>query len=325
MMMSFPYVHHVVLDEVQNYRSEDGDWLEKARALVRQHCQNPEHDSGLVSDYDSKLDCSSSDSDSELEERDPTSCSPPTAESSIQLKNDEDEGCTRDTTSESDSGSEIDAFECISKPSDIDRDHSSPGSLWIFIDKDQVNHDYPTGIPEEIYQEPSSYLTKVIRNSKRKISNWAKSYLSDRSAREIEMGHNFDGEKPVFKSYSRGEEMAALKEVLLSLFKEGYSERDIAVLYSKEDCIPERHDLCSQLQLPEIEDAEGNDSECVVFSTFRKYSGLERPVVILVNIAASLPYRSSRKASIYCAITRAIVKVVSLEERKGRKRKHQCN
>lgn len=53
MMMSFPNVHHVILDEVQNYRSEDGDWLEKARTLVLQHCPNPRHDSGVVSDYDS--------------------------------------------------------------------------------------------------------------------------------------------------------------------------------------------------------------------------------------------------------------------------------
>ena len=142
---------------------------------------------------------------------------------------------------------------------------------------------------------------------------------------QIEMGHDFDGEKPIFKRYSRGEEMAALKEVVLSLFKEGYSERDIAILYSKEDCIPKRQDLCSQMRLPEVVDAEGNDSECVLVSTFRKYSGLERPVVILVNITASLPYRSSPAASIYCAITRAMVKVVSLEERKERKRKHQRN
>ena len=80
------------------------------------------------------------------------------------------------------------------------------------------------------------------------------------------------------------------------------------------------------MRLPEVVDAEGNASECVLVSTFRKYSGLERPVVILVNITASLPYRSSRPAaSIYCAITRAMVKVVSLEERKERKRKHQRN
>ena len=328
MMMSFPDVKHVVLDEVQNYRRENGDWLQKARTLALQHCRDRDQghqDSGLVLDYDSKLDGISSDSDSEMEESDPTSYSPPTAESSVHLKNDKDEGSTRDTTSESDSGSELDRFECrISKPSDTDRVNSGQGFLWIFIDKNQVNHGYPTGIPNEIHQHPSFYLTKVIRNSKQ-ISNWAKSYLSDNSARQIEMGHDFDGEKPIFKRYSRGEEMASLKEVLLSLFKEGYSERDIAILYSKEDCIPKRQDLCSQMRLPEVVDAEGNDSECLLVSTFRKYSGLERPVVILVNIIASLPYRSSPTASIYCAITRAMVKVISLEQRKERKRKHQRN
>lgn len=328
MMMPFQDVKHVVLDEVQNYRSENGDWLQKARTLALQHYRDRDQgyqDFGLVVDDDSKLDGSSSDSDSEMEEPDPTSCSPPTTESSVQLKNDKDERSTRDITSESDSGSEIDRFESrISKPGDTDRVNSGPGSLWIFIDKNQVNHGYPTGIPDEIHQNPCFYLTKVIRNSKQ-ISNCAKTYLSDNSARQIEMGHDFDGEKPIFKRYSRGEEMAALKEVLLSLFKEGYSERDIAILYSKEDCIPKRQDLCSQMRLPEVVDAEGNDSECLLVSTFRKYSGLERPVVILVNITASLPHRSSPTASIYCAITRAMVKVISLDERKERKRRHQRN
>ena len=322
MMMSFPNVHHVILDEVQNYRSEDGDWLEKARTLVLQHCPNPRHDSGVVSDYDSKLDYSSSDSDSEMD-FDPTSRSSPTAESSFQFKTGQHEESTRNTTSDSDSDSDTDLSESrVSKPRDTDCANSGRGSLWIFIDRDQVNHNYPTGIPDDIYQQPTFYLTKVIRNSKR-ISNWAKRFLSENSARQIEMGHDFDGEEPIIKRYTRGEQMAALKEVLLSLLTEGYSERDIAILYGKEDCIPERKYLCSQLNLPEVVDAYGNDSECVLVSTFRKYSGLERPLVILVNIAASLPYRSAPNASIYCAITRAIVKVVSLEERKGQKRKHQ--
>ena len=107
MMMSFPNVHHVILDEIQNYRSEDGDWLEKARTLVLPHCPNPRHDSGVVSDYDSKLDYSSSDSDSEMD-FDPTSRSSPTAESSFQVKTGQHEESARNTTSDSDSDPDTD-------------------------------------------------------------------------------------------------------------------------------------------------------------------------------------------------------------------------
>ena len=33
---SFPQIEHVILDEVQNFQAKDGDWLKKARKLVRQ-------------------------------------------------------------------------------------------------------------------------------------------------------------------------------------------------------------------------------------------------------------------------------------------------
>ena len=314
--MSFPDVHHVILDEVQSYRSEGGDWLKKARTLVLQRSPNPRHESGFVLDCDSELNYSSSDSNSEMD-LDPPSLSLPTAESSFQLKTGQHGESEQDTTSDSDSYFDKDLAQSrVTKPRDTDCAISGRGWLWIFIDKDQLNHYYPTGIPDEIGQHPSFYLTKVIRNSKR-ISDCAKNFLSKTSARQIEMGHDFDGEKPIIKSYAKGKQMAKLKEVFLSLLREGYSEGDIAILYGKEDCIPDRNDICRQLNLPQVVDACENDCERVLVSTLRKYSGLERPLVILVNIAASLPYRSAPKASMYCAITRAMIKVVSVEEIKG--------
>ena len=35
MTCEFPDVKHVIMDEVQNFRAEDGDWLREARRLVR--------------------------------------------------------------------------------------------------------------------------------------------------------------------------------------------------------------------------------------------------------------------------------------------------
>ena len=43
MKENFPQIRHVILDEVQNFQAKDGDWLEKARGLVKQsqHTDGP--------------------------------------------------------------------------------------------------------------------------------------------------------------------------------------------------------------------------------------------------------------------------------------------
>ena len=161
----------------------------------------------------------------------------------------------------------------------------------------------------------------MIRNSK-EIFDFSKQFLSKDAANEIFIGHDFNGEEVSVEKYSEGQQVVKLIEVLKSLLKEGYVEGDIAILFEKDDCIP-RDNLFSLLNVVATVDAESNDSESVVLSTFRKYSGLDRPVVVLVNIAATLSRYSRRDASIYCAMTRAMVKLVYLLERKERKRKHQ--
>ena len=260
----------MILDEVQNYRDGNGDWLKKARKLVH-HSRHNEQQSSLASDPTSE-----SDSDSCLG-RDP---------------------------------SEVESVPL--QPPD-----TGAGFLWLFTDSNQLNHKYSTGIPNENDQHPSFYLTKVIRNSKR-ICDLAKNCLSRDSAGQIEMGHDFKGEKPIFKSYIKGDQVITLKKVLNSLLYEGYREGDIAILFGKEVLIPRRQIHEGKLGVRETVDARHNDSKFVVVSTLRKYGGLERPVVILVNInEATLPYGSYLDRSLYCAITRAMVKLVSLFERKG--------
>ena len=307
----FPEVKHVILDEVQNFREEDGNWLDKARCLVRQHCSDSGEDSGRFSfpdDSDSDS-VASHDSDSEPNTTGPYFGQQPSADPN-----------QSDCSSDSDS---VDDFDPASHTSRCYE--NGPGFLWIFIDSNQVNHRFRTGIPEAIHQNPSFTLRKVIRNSKN-ICNWAKKFLREDVAGQIEMGHDFEGELRHFKRYPRGQEISALKKELQMLFEEGYSEGDIAVLYGKAEAIPDISP--SQLGLSQIADAEDNDSRHVVLSTFRMYSGLERPVVILIDIIkeslASSKYVLT-KASLYCAITRAMIKVIVLEEKeakRGLKRKH---
>ncbi len=119
-------------------------------------------------------------------------------------------------------------------------------------------------------------------------------------AKNIELGHDFLGDevkrvncKPPFTS--------CLKKVLNFLLTEGHSEGEIAVLYGMESCIP--NNLRSELNYSIT--AKENNSDCLVVSTLRKYSGLERPIVVLVNLRWERTF--------YCAVTRAMVKLVVID------------
>ena len=224
----FPEVKHVIMDEVQNFRAEDGDWLREARRLV-------------VSD-------------------------------------------------------------------DPDKE---PGYLWLFIDNSQLNHSFEKGIPIERQQIPDFRLKKVIRNSKR-IFDYSMEFMPDKAKSKIVLGHDFRGDKVKHEKYSKGESQhICLQGVLKTLFTEGFSEGDIAVLYGKGDCIP--GNLSIKLGFRTVP-AEENNTNHLVVSTLRMYSGLERPVVVLVDLNQSLPYRSYASRSKYCAVTRAMVKLVVIEQ-----------
>ena len=53
---SFLQIRHVILDEVQNFQAEDGDWLEEARKLVRQHIECESTHDDYASDNESVLE-----------------------------------------------------------------------------------------------------------------------------------------------------------------------------------------------------------------------------------------------------------------------------
>lgn len=249
---------------MQAFRAEDGDWISKARMLVRQH----------TSDCQRKY--SSHDPDFGVAEID----------------------------AERSSGGDDD-----------------PGYLWGFIDRNQINHTFRTGIPGRFHQ--SFRLTKVIRNSIQ-IFNFAKQFLNDDNARrQLSIGHDFEGEGVRVVTYQEGQQTNKLIKELKSLFKEGYSKGDIAILFEKDESIPAttKLEIFEQFHVTDL-DVTFNDSDVIVLSTFRKYSGLERPVVIAVDIIASLTQYGLPEPSIYCAATRARGKLVFLlEETRGQKRK----
>ena len=305
---TFPQIRHVILDEVQNFQDHNGDWLSKARALVKQHIIERELN---FSHYDFAPDTESFlESQSETEQ------------------DNSDTSCV----------AELDG----------------PGYLWCFMDRGQGISKWKSSIPQRLPQ--TFILKKVIRNSKR-IFNHAEKFLdrriwslpesrgmrrykmlhpekpllfmhmmngrtdSSRKKRLVTIGHDFEGEQTEVE-YSEGKRIARLIEVLESLLKEGYSKGDIAVLCFTEPL--EGYELEQLQEFTLTVDAERNDDDNIVLSTVREYGGLERPVVIIVDEPFGPLERLSMSVNRvnYCAVTRGMVKLITLKKKsKGRKRK----
>lgn len=287
----FPEVKHVILDEVQSFRMEDGNWLQKARRLVRQSCGDTEHDSGFASTLESESQRGSA---SELESQSPIESGSASQEPGTRLPS---------------------VSEFRSQPVSYDESKNIPGYLWMFIDNEQVNHYFPSGIPDVRAQIPSFRLKKVIRNST-SIFNYAKTYLNENAACDLEIGHDFEGLEVDHRKYSKGNQLKELKEVLQSLFREGYSKGEIVILFDKEESIRCLPSLERELNLEKIVGAVDDHLPEVVVTSFRQYSGLDRPVVILVDMKPSLEKASmcNQTASMYCATTRGMVRLIELEE-----------
>lgn len=186
-------------------------------------------------------------------------------------------------------------------------DPDNPGYLWFFIDRFQSNHTFPTGIPPTSQQKPEFTLKKVIRNSQ-KIFSHSKKYVRDSDVRKsLEMGHDFEGDEVNVINYSRSakSQTDVVKETLERLLKDGYREEDIAILFKKGACIP-RFSFSSKA-------ATENSSESVVVSSVLKYSGLERPVVVLVDVDDGIIKGRKKVPFMYGAVTRGMVKLVIIQ------------
>ena len=346
MKETFPQIRHVILDEVQNFQAEDGDWLEKARVLVKQHIIKRE-----VSHYDFASDTESfleSESEAEQDNSDTNFV----AEHYPEYSNDDhvsDNESVLEFSRESETEQYNSDTNCVAglDPEWNICQSDGPGYLWCFIDKCQGIYKSETGIPKRLPH--TCILNKVIRNSNR-IFKYAKKFLDGRiwphqeSARSrrleqlmpddplmmfaverlrkeklVTIGHDFEGEQDEVE-YSKGERIACLTEVLESLLKKGYSKGDIAVLcFTK----PQEDNELEQLQAFTLTvNAEGNDDDNIVLSTVKEYAGLQRPIVIIVDE----PLKSSREMWLnrvnYCAATRAMVKLITLKKKsRGQKRK----
>ena len=200
------------------------------------------------------------------------------------------------------------------KAKQLVRQHNpaNPGYLWLFSDKSRTDHPFGTGLPPETQQQPCFRLTKVIRNSG-KIFTFSKKYLSDAAGlRLLKLGHDFTGENVEVIPKGKQSHALVLKEIIENLYGEGYISKDITVLFAKQLADSILNALVEELnnhKIPTCE-ARNNSSDGVVISTVNKYSGLERPVVIVFDIECSIPSYYKLNQFMYSAVTRAMVKLI---------------
>ena len=192
--------------------------------------------------------------------------------------------------------------------------HGEPsGYLWVFLDANQGSHSFPTGLPELHLRQPRFRLKKVIRNSK-KIFSYSKKFLTDQDRdRPLEIAHDFRGDGVDQFLYSGSCENAVAK-IMANLSTEGYNNRsrDVAFLFSRADQADNvRLSLRTSYPQTRFGDVEENDEDCVALTSVRKYSGLERPVVVVVDPQVDKVYHKY-EPFMYSAVTRAMVKLIIL-------------
>lgn len=203
----FEDVQHIIVDEGQNFRSEDGDWFKKAKKITNE----------------------------------------------------------------------------------------KSGTFWIFLDYFQQTHVKPSGLPD-VSDQFRFNLHHVVRNGTA-IFDAMKGQLQFSNLKrprkhleemidKIAVAHNIKGE---FSLIQDSELVLAVVNKVVDLIEKQprFSPGDIAVLFSKiKSC--EKHKVEKMLTQKNIQysDVENMNEELIVVDTVRRFSGLERDIVLLVNITA---------------------------------------
>ncbi|XP_063056439.1 schlafen family member 13-like [Engraulis encrasicolus] len=168
------------------------------------------------------------------------------------------------------------------------------GMFWVFLDYYQKNHTFNDGLPLLTSQNKVK-LHKVVRNSTKVMdAMWHKmdevidgpqNFLTKHLAgmhKKIELSHSFQG-KFQYKEVPPNKVMETVNQILHRLSSQGHSPGDIAMLFSTQkhlETTTARYEMKTQFPISSVDDMSTNK---MVLDTVRRFSGLERNIVILVN------------------------------------------
>uniref|UniRef100_A0A8C9A855 Schlafen family member 13 n=1 Tax=Prolemur simus TaxID=1328070 RepID=A0A8C9A855_PROSS len=219
MRENFGHIQHIIIDEAQNFRIEDGDWYWKAKTITQ-------------------------------------------------------------------------------------RAGACPRILWIFLDYFQTSHVCRSGLPPFSYQYPREQLTRVVRNAD-EIAKYLQEIIQvirenpppNLPSEYLAMSHEAKwvagvaGNVTVKEDLDLEEMMVYVADECHSLLRNGYSAKDIVVLFStasemdryKDEFLKEMR----KRKFSHIDD-ESTFTDAM-FDSVRRFSGLERNIVFGINPSTAEP------------------------------------
>ncbi|XP_034784460.2 schlafen family member 11-like isoform X1 [Acipenser ruthenus] len=251
MRNDFPEVKHIVVDEAQNFRIEDGDWYQKAESITK-NCD---------------------------------------------------------------------------------------GVLWIFQDEFQTNHTFKNGLPPITCQDPKVYLTVGVRNGNsiyKLIFNLMKIIKDGCFAKlkgvdmqnhlnkmcdKAKSAHSFEGIIESQTNKSQTEIVDYVITTILKLLMQGICPKDIAILCRTEadqknyhSCVLRR--LMKRREKLNFVSATDVDKNSIVFDSIRRFSGLERNIVFVIDPVSHVNQREISKHLLLSAASRARTRLYVFYEKK---------
>ncbi|KAK1804596.1 hypothetical protein P4O66_020592 [Electrophorus voltai] len=196
----------------------------------------------------------------------------------------------------------------------------SGGILWVFLDYFQKCHTFADGLPPLTNQTSRAYLDKVVRNSKKVFNEMNKLIgaiktryrgdMSDHLKRMHEkmtyipsLEGNFSVIRPLATS------MKKVVKRVETLLEQGHSPRDIAILFSTMET---KSSLLHQSYVrPSFQHGsiENINDDVVVMDTIRRFSGLERDIVFLIEPAAHYSQSEIEPNLLLTAYSRARIRL----------------
>ena len=209
-------------------------------------------------------------------------------------------------------------------------------SLYIFCDQLQkIRREYcglnaldPNGERCDILSKifpTECQLSTVIRNSIKIYKEWEKIALKQsdfKQKKDLMIAHDYQGHDVNFVNMPGGDETeiySKVENIILQILQEkSYKESDVAVLFNTEVIAKQfTTHLKTKSNITIVGNAEEFPREGLVVDSFRRFSGLDAPVVIAVGPSPYLRYENEDKVKI-CLYSRAMVElhVITLEKRK---------
>ncbi|XP_027487952.1 schlafen family member 11-like [Corapipo altera] len=204
----------------------------------------------------------------------------------------------------------------------------SGGIFWVFVDFFQTTYPYDCGL-DFSKMVPQEWLTKMVRNAKEichvmlnlmwkihQTRNIGMPYeVLEELLKQAECAHSLPGS--FRQHYVRPDELAKhVAELCKSYLDQGYPLRDIAILCSTQ---PDAEQFRRELQ-PELERqlskcrvrgalglAEDVSKDVIVIDSIRRFSGLERTIVFIINAYTPLDHIFDNL--VLCAVSRANINI----------------